>query len=56
MRFLRRPERITRLGLILWAFRIAIIVFVVAGSYATLSGASGVVLSPEGWRDLVIFG
>ncbi len=56
MRFLRRPERITRLGLALWAFRIAITVFVVAGSYATLSGASGVVLSPEGWRDLIIFG
>jgi branched-chain amino acid transport system permease protein len=50
---LRRPERFSLVGTILWALRIAIVVGVVAGVWATLATSN---LSFEQWRSLVIFG
>jgi branched-chain amino acid transport system permease protein len=50
---LRRPERFSLVGTILWALRIAIVVGVVAGVWATLATTN---LSFEQWRSLVIFG
>jgi branched-chain amino acid transport system permease protein len=53
MRFIRRPERISLVGLVLWALRIAVIIGVVAGTIATLTTTN---LNFANWRDLVIFG
>jgi branched-chain amino acid transport system permease protein len=50
---LRFPERVSLVDIILWGLRVAIVVFVVAGSYATLTKG---LLGFEGWRDLVIVG
>ena len=50
---LRRPERFSLVGLILWALRIAIVVGVVAGSYATLSSGR---FTGADWQNLVIYG
>jgi len=50
---LRFPERFSLVDVILWALRVGIVVFVVAGSYATLTKG---VLSFENWRELLIVG
>jgi branched-chain amino acid transport system permease protein len=50
---IRRPERLSWVGLTLWALRIAVIVFVVVGSALTLAQGA---LRPSDWRDLLIFG
>ena len=52
MRF-RFPERLSLVDVILWALRIGIVVFVAAGSFATLSKG---VLSFDTWRELLIVG
>jgi branched-chain amino acid transport system permease protein len=49
----RRPERISVVGIVLWALRIAVIVGVVTGAIATLTSTN---LTGANWRDLVIFG
>ncbi len=50
---LRIPERLSIVDLILWALRIAIVVFVVVGSYLTLSQG---LLPAERWPDLFVNG
>lgn len=50
---MRRPARISLVDVILWALRIGIVVFVVIGSWTTLSAGR---LTGENWRDLIIFG
>jgi branched-chain amino acid transport system permease protein len=50
---LRFPERLGLVDVILWALRIGIVVFVVTGTWATLSKG---VLGFEGWRELLIVG
>ena len=50
---LRLPERLSFVDLILWGLRVAIVVFVVVGSYATLSQG---LLGVDGWRTLLIVG
>jgi branched-chain amino acid transport system permease protein len=50
---LRRPSRISWVGVTLWALGVALIVFVVVGSLLTLAAG---VLRPSDWRDLLIFG
>jgi branched-chain amino acid transport system permease protein len=50
---LRFPERLSLVDLILWGLRIGIVVFVVAGSFATLTHG---LLGVEGWRGLVVIG
>ena len=52
MRF-RLPQRINLVGTILWGLRIVVAVLVLAGSYATLSSGQ---LSPDAWRELIVFG
>jgi branched-chain amino acid transport system permease protein len=49
----RLPQRIHLVGTILWGLRIVVAVLVLAGSYATLSSGQ---LSPDAWRELVVFG
>jgi branched-chain amino acid transport system permease protein len=49
----RRPERLTLVGLILWALRVAIVVGVVAGTWATLSAGR---LGGEAWVNLLVAG
>ena len=53
MRLLRRPERLSWVGLTLWALRVGVIVFVVVGSALTLAQGA---FRPSDWRDLIIFG
>ncbi len=50
---LRFPERLSAVDLILWGLRIAIVVFVLVASYATLSQG---LLPPERWPDLLVNG
>ena len=50
---LRRPERLTLVGVIMWALSIAVIVFVVAGTVATLSSGE---ISGTTWQRLVVAG
>ena len=52
MRF-RLPERLSLVDLILWGLRVAIVVFVAVGTYATLSKGT---LEGSDWRDLVVYG
>ncbi|MDP8904868.1 MAG: branched-chain amino acid ABC transporter permease [Chloroflexota bacterium] len=49
----RRPERLSWVGLVLWALRIGILVFVLVGSALTLIEG---LYRPADWRDLIIFG
>ncbi|CAN5569226.1 branched-chain amino acid ABC transporter permease [soil metagenome] len=53
MKLFRRPERISVVSIVLWALRIAVIVGVLMGSFATLTTTN---FTAENWRDLVIFG
>ena len=50
---LRRPERLTLLGVVLWALRIAIVAGVVMGTWATLSSGG---LSGGTWITLITAG
>lgn len=50
---LRRPERLTLVGLILWALRVAIVIGVVTGTWATLSAGR---LGGEAWVNLLVAG
>ncbi len=50
---MRKPGRLSVVGLVLWGLRIAVLVGVVVGSYATLSRG---LLEPSGWRDLLVVG
>jgi branched-chain amino acid transport system permease protein len=50
---IRLPERLSLVDLILWGLRVAIIVFVSVGTYATLTEGS---LKGTDWRDLVVYG
>jgi branched-chain amino acid transport system permease protein len=50
---LRRPFRLSLVDIVLWGLRIAVVVGVVAGTWATLSAGR---LSGDQWRELVIFG
>lgn len=50
---LRFPERLSIVDVILWALRVAIVVFVIWGSYATLSQG---LLGPERWPGLLVNG
>jgi branched-chain amino acid transport system permease protein len=50
---LRLPQRFNLVSAILWGLRIVVVVLVLAGSWATLSSGK---LSPDTWRDLVVFG
>ena len=50
---LRIPERLSIVDLILWALRIAIVVFVLVGSYLTFSQG---LLPPDRWPDLFVNG
>jgi branched-chain amino acid transport system permease protein len=50
---LRRAGRLSLVDIILWALRVAVVVGVAAGTFATLSAGR---LSGDQWRDLVIFG
>ncbi|TMK18301.1 MAG: branched-chain amino acid ABC transporter permease, partial [Actinobacteria bacterium] len=52
MRF-RLPQRINLVSSILWGLRIVVAVLVLAGSWATLSSGK---LSPDAWRELIVFG
>ena len=52
MRF-RLPQRINLVATILWGLRIVVAVLVLAGSWATLSSGQ---LTPDAWRELVVFG
>jgi branched-chain amino acid transport system permease protein len=45
--------RLSLVDIVLWGLRIAVVVGVVAGTWATLSAGR---LSPDQWRELVIFG
>jgi branched-chain amino acid transport system permease protein len=48
-----RAGRLTFVDIVLWGLRVAIVVGVVVGSWATLSAGR---LSPDQWRNLVILG
>jgi branched-chain amino acid transport system permease protein len=50
---LRLPQRFNLVSAILWGLRIIVVVLVLAGTWATLSSGK---LSPDTWRDLVVFG
>ena len=50
---LRRPERLTLVGVTMWALAIGVTVFVVAGSIATLSSGE---ISGTTWTRLVVAG
>jgi branched-chain amino acid transport system permease protein len=50
---LRIPERLSGVELLLWGLRIAIVVFVVVSSFATLSQG---LLPPDRWPDLLVNG
>jgi branched-chain amino acid transport system permease protein len=50
---IRLPERLSLVDLILWGLRVAIVVFVSVGAYATLTEGS---LQGTDWRDLVVYG
>ena len=50
---LRRPERLTLLGVVLWALRVAIVAGVVMGAWATLSSGG---LSGGTWITLITAG
>src|SRR6186713_3087911 len=50
---IRLPERLSLVDLILWGLRVAIIVFVSVGTYATLTEGT---LQGTDWRDLVVYG
>ncbi len=50
---MRRPSSLTPVSVILWALRVAIVVGVSVGVYATLSQGK---LSGAEWRDLLVFG
>ena len=50
---LRIPERLSVVDLILWGLRIAIVLFVLVASYATLSQG---LLPPDRWPDLLVNG
>jgi branched-chain amino acid transport system permease protein len=50
---IRLPERFALVDLILWGLRVAIVVGVAAGTWATLSEGR---LRAEDWRDLVVYG
>ncbi|HEX5578416.1 MAG TPA: branched-chain amino acid ABC transporter permease [Candidatus Limnocylindria bacterium] len=50
---LRIPERLSAVDLLLWGLRVAIVVFVLVGSYATLSQG---LLGPERWPGLLVNG
>jgi branched-chain amino acid transport system permease protein len=50
---LRRAGRLSLVDIVLWGLRVAVVVGVVAGTWATLSAGR---LSGDQWRDLVIFG
>jgi branched-chain amino acid transport system permease protein len=53
----RRPERLSWVGLTLWALRVGILVFVVYGTYLTLAlPIGGGNLTFAAWRDLFITG
>ena len=50
---LRRPERLTLVGVTMWALAIAVAVFVIAGTIATLSSGA---ISGTTWTRLVVAG
>ena len=50
---LRLPERLSLVDVILWGLRVGVVVFVVTGSFATLSQG---LLGFDSWRSLVIVG
>jgi branched-chain amino acid transport system permease protein len=50
---LRRVGRLSLVDIVLWGLRVAVVVGVAAGTWATLSAGR---LSGDQWRDLVIFG
>ncbi len=50
---MRKANRLKASDLILWAIRVGVVVFVVVGSWATLSKGQ---LTWDAWRDLLIFG
>ncbi len=50
---IRLPERLSLVDLILWGLRVAVIVFVAVGTYATLTEGT---LKGTDWRDLVVYG
>ena len=50
---IRLPERLSLVDLILWGLRVAIVVFVAVGTWATLTEGA---LQFVDWRDLVVYG
>jgi branched-chain amino acid transport system permease protein len=50
---IRLPERLSLVDLILWGLRVAIVVFVSVGTYATLTEGA---LTGADWRDLIVYG
>ena len=50
---MRRPSNLSLVDVILWALRVAIVVGVAVGSFATISQGK---LSGDQWRDLLVFG
>ena len=50
---IRLPERLSLVDLILWGLRVAIVVFVAVGTYATLTDGA---LQFTDWRDLIVYG
>ena len=50
---IRLPERLSLVDLILWGLRVAIVVFVSVGTYATLTEGA---LQCTDWRDLIVYG
>jgi branched-chain amino acid transport system permease protein len=50
---IRLPERLSLVDLILWGLRVAIVVFVAVGTWATLTEGS---LQFTDWRDLIVYG
>ena len=50
---IRLPERLSLVDLILWGLRVAIVVFVAVGTWATLTEGN---LQFTDWRDLIVYG
>ncbi len=50
---LRGTQRLSLVALVLWGLRIAIVIGVVGGSYATLSQGR---FSPADWQNLIVYG
>ncbi len=48
-----RPERLSLIGIVLWALRIGVLVFVVTGTWATLSAG---ILGGAAWLNLLVAG